>query len=307
MSFIDTSLLTVRNVTAYNSKERQTHILSNSAPAIDSIGYLKWKNSFQFISEMNEFTPTYAIQSGLSSVITPADENIKNLLQSTFSGLPNTGYLNSGGFEKYLKNLTYAYGYIQSSSLNDCINRLTKLEDITLYVPPMVKFIRSSGNVFEPISYIQTANPGKYRIHTSTLGLQGSNLINTPINNSVLTTSGIIDIGGYSNLIIHGVSKMRIDVNIGLEHTTAGAFSTFLLGSEALAPLVPSGTIGTPVVVNYLTPPAAPIGKITYFLTAADFINTPNKLFIGHRGNSTNATTAIPSFGGIHVTLNNMD
>ena len=78
MSFIDTSLLTVRNVTAYNSKERQTHILSNSAPAIDSIGYLKWKNSFQFISEMNEFTPTYAIQSGLSSVITPADENIKN-------------------------------------------------------------------------------------------------------------------------------------------------------------------------------------------------------------------------------------
>jgi len=304
MSFIDTSLLTVRNVTAYNSKERQTHILSNSAPAIDSIGYLKWKNSFQFISEMNEFTPTYAIQSGLSSVITPADENIKNLLQSTFSGLPNTGYLNSGGFEKYLKNLTYAYGYIQSSSLNDCINRLTKLEDITLYVPPMVKFIRSSGNVFEPISYIQTANPGKYRIHTSTLGLQGSNLINTPINNSVLTTSGIIDIGGYSNLIIPGVSKMRIDVNIGLEHTTAGAFSTFLLGSQALAPLV---HIGTPVVVNYLTPPAAPIGKITYFLTAADFINTPNKLFIGHRGNSTNATTAIPSFGGIHVTLNNMD
>ena len=304
MSFIDTSLLTVRNVTAYNSKERQTHILSNSAPAIDSIGYLKWKNSFQFISEMNEFTPTYAIQSGLSSVITPADENIKNLLQSTFSGLPNTGYLNSGGFEKYLKNLTYSYGYIQSSSLNDCINRLTKLEDITLYVPPMVKFIRSSGNVFEPISYIQTANPGKYRIHTSTLGLQGSNLINTPINNSVLTTSGIIDIGGYSNLIIPGVSKMRIDVNIGLEHTTAGAFSTFLLGSQDLEPLV---HIGTPVVVNYLTPPAAPIGKITYFLTAADFINTPNKLFIGHRGNSTNATTAIPSFGGIHVTLNNMD
>jgi hypothetical protein len=306
MSFVDTSLLTVRNVTAYNSKERQTHILSNSAPAIDSIGYLKWKNSFEFVRDMQEFSPTYTIQPGLSSVITPADENIKNLLQSTFAGLPNTGYLNSGGFEKYLKNVTYTYGYIQSSSLNDCINRLTKLEDITRYVPPMVKFIRSSGNVFEPISYIQTENPGKYRIHTSTLGLQGSNLINTPINNSGVITSGIIDIGGYSNLIIPGVSKMRIDVNIGLEHTTLGTFSTFLCSTDVSLG-TPVETLGTPVVVNYLTPPAAPIGKITYFLTAADFINTPNKLWIGHRGNVTNATTAIPSFGGIHVTLNNMD
>jgi hypothetical protein len=94
---------------------------------------------------------------------------------------------------------------------------------------------------------------------------------------------------------------MRIDVNIGLEHTTAGKFSTFLLTSQGSSP------IGTPVVVNYLTLPTAPIGKITYFLTAADLIGRPSMLNIGHRGDSTNATTAIPSFGGIHVTLNNMD
>jgi hypothetical protein len=250
---------------------------------------------------MKEVSPIFQIQNGLSTVITGSEANMKKVLQSTVAGLGSIGYISTSSLEKSINTLTYASGYIDSSSLYDCVNRLTQLEDITRYVGPMVKFIRSRGIVFEPRAYIQTANPGKYRIHTSTLGLQGSNLNNTPINNSEVTTSGIIDIGGYSNLIIPGVSKMRIDVNIGLEHTTAGAFNTFLLTDEGSEP------IGVRVVVNYPRPPTAPIGKITYFLTAEDFINTPNKLWIGHRGDSTNATTAIPLFGGIQVTLNNMD
>ena len=298
MNHVDTNILTARNIIAFRPTEWQTHIQSNSAPAIDAIGNLKWKSSLEFISTMKEVSPIFQIQTGLSSFITGSEANMKKVLQSTVAGL---GYINTSGLEKSINTLPYASGYIDSSSFYDCVNRLTQLEDITRYVGPMVKFIRSSGNVFEPRAYIQTENPGKYRIHTSTLGLQGSNLNNTPINNSGVTTSGIIDIGGYSNLIIPGVSKMRIDVNIGLEHTTAGAFSTFLLTDEGSEP------IGVPVVVNYLKPPTAPIGKITYFLTAEDFINTPNKLWIGHRGDSTNATTAIPLFGGIQVTLNNMD
>jgi len=301
MNHVDTNILTVRNIFAFSPTEWQTHIQPNSAPAIDTIGNLKWKSSLEFISTMKEVSPVFQIQNGLSTVITSAQTNMKNVLKSTVAGLGSIEYINTSGLERSINRLTYASGYIDSSSLYDCVNRLTQLEDITRYVGPMVKFIRSSGNVFEPRAYIQTANPGKYRIHTSTLGLQGSNLNNTPINNSEVTTSGIIDIGGYSNLIIPGVSKMRIDVNIGLQHTTAGTFSTFLFTEEP---------IGVPVVVNYLTPQAAPLGKITYFLTTEDFINTPNKLWIGHRGDSTtgtNATTAIPSFGGIQVTLNNID
>lgn len=295
MNHVDTNILTVRNIIAFRPTEWQTHIQPNSAPAIDAIGHLKWKSSLEFISTMKEVVPIFQIQGGLSTVITGAQTNMKNVLQSTVAGL---SYINTSGLERSINTLTYASGYIDSSSLYDCVNRLTQLEDITTSVGPMVKFIRSQGEQFEPRSYIQTANPGKYRIHTSTLGLQGSNLNNTPINNSEVITSGIIDIGGYSNLIIPGVSKMRIDVNIGLQHTTAGTFSTFLLSAEP---------IGVPVVVNYLTPPAAPIGKITYFLTAEDFINTPDKLWIGHLGEVTNATTSIPLFGGIQVTLNNMD
>lgn len=300
MNHVNTNILTARNITAFRPTEWQTHIQPNSAPAIDAIGNLKWKSSLEFISTMKEVSPVLELQTGLSTLIRGSEANIKNVLQSTVAGLGSIGYISTSGLETCIDRLTYASGYIDSSSLYDCVNHLTQLEDITRYVGPMVKFIRSQGEQFEPRAYIQTANPGKYRIHTSTLRLQGSNLNNTPINNSGVTTSGIIDIGGYSNLIIPGVSKMRIDVNIGLEHTTAGAFSTFLL-TAALDP------IGVPVVLNYLTPPAAPIGKITYFLTAEDFINIPNKLWIAHRGGVANATTSIPSFGGIQVTLNNMD
>lgn len=302
MTSVYTDIITVRNIYAFSSTETQRNIQPNSAPAIDSLGHLKWKSSLEFISTMKEVSPIFQIQSGLSTVITGSQTNMKNVLQSTVAGLGSIGYISTSGLERCLNTLTYAYGYIDSSSLYDCVNSLTQLEDITTYVPPMVKFIRSSGNVFEPRAYIQTANPGKYRIYTSSLGLQGSNLSNTAINNSAVTTSGIIDIGGYRDLIIPGVSKMRIDVNIGLEHTTAGKFSTFLYTGTG-----PLGPLGTPVVVNYLSPPTAPIGKITYFLTAADLIARPSVLNIGHRGDLTNATTSIPSFGGIHVTLNNMD
>jgi hypothetical protein len=302
MNHVDTNILTVRNIIAFRPTEWQTHIQPNSAPAIDAIGNLKWKSSLEFISTMKEVSPIFQIQTGLSTFITGSEANMKRVLQSTVAGLGSIDYISTSGLEKSINMLTYASGYIDSPSFYDCVNHLTQLEDITRYVGPMVKFIRSSGNVFEPRGYIQTANPGKYRIYTSTLGLQGSNLNNTAINNSGVTTSGIIDIGGYSRLIIPGVSKMRIDVNIGLQHTTAGTFSTFLLTAGAS-----EEPIGVPVVVNYLTPPTAPIGKITYFLTAEDFINTPDKLWVGHRGDVTNATTAIPLVGGIQVTLNNMD
>jgi hypothetical protein len=308
MNHVDTNILTVRNIIAFRPTEWQTHIQPNSAPAIDAIGNLKWKSSLEFISTMKEVSPIFQIQTGLSTFITGSEANMKKVLQSTVAGLGSIEYMSTSGLEKSINMLTYASGYIDSSSLYDCVNGLTQLEDITRYVGPMVKFIRSRGIVFEPRAYIQTENPGKYRIHTSTLGLQGSNLNNTPINNSGVTTSGIIDIGGYSNLIIPGVSKMRIDVNIGLEHTTTGKFSTFLLTADASAGSAASAEpIGVPVVVNYLTPQAAPIGKITYFLTAADFTSWNNNIFIGHRGDATNATTAIPLFGGIQVTLNNMD
>lgn len=305
MANVDTDILIVRNITAFHPTELERHIQTNSAPAIDAIGHLKWKGSLEFISTMKEVSPVFEIQTGLSTLIRGAEANIKNVLQSTVAGLGSIEYMSTSGLERCLNTLTYTYGYIDYSSLYDCVNGLTQLEDITRYVGPMVKFIRSQGEQFEPRAYIQKENPGKYRIHTSTLGLQGSNLSNTAINNSGVTTSGIIDIGGYSNLIIPGVSKMRIDVNIGLEHTTAGAFSTFLLRADASAE-----PIGTPFVVNYLSPQAAPIGKITYFLTAEDFTPWNNNIFIGHRGevaNATNATTAIPLFGGIQVTLNNMD
>ena len=299
--YIESDLITARNIIFFRPEQTNTHIQEASAPAIGSSGHLKWMSSLEFISSMTEFSPVYDIQPGLSTVIQNVLTDKDKTLQSTVAGLSKSSYINSLQLSRDMGTLSYTYGYISTSALYDCINSLTNLRNITDAVGPMVKFVRSQGERFEDRAFVKTANPGSYRIYSSTLSLQGSNLNNTAINNSGVITSGIIDIGGYRDLIIPGVSKMRIDVNIGLEHTTAGKFSTFLLSAQGSSP------IGTPVVVNYLTPPTAPIGKITYFLTAADFINSPNKLWIGHRGDPTNATTAIPLFGGIHVTLNNMD
>jgi hypothetical protein len=300
-NYVETDILTARNIIAFRREETNTHIQPGSAPVIGSSGHLKWMSSLEFISSMTEFSPVYDIQPGLSTLIQNVLTDKDKIIQSTVTGLSKSSYINSLGLSRDMGTLTYTHGYISSSALYDCINSLTSLKSITESVGPMVKFVRSRGERFDDRAFIKTANPGSYRIYSSTLSMQGSNLRNTAINNSGVTTSGIIDIGGYRDLIIPGISKMRIDVNIGLEHTTAGKFSTFLLRAGA------SEAIGTPVVVDYLTPPTAPIGKITYFLTAADLIGRPSMLNIGHRGDVTNATTAIPSFGGIHVTLNNMD
>jgi hypothetical protein len=303
-NYIETDIITARNIVFFRPDETNTHIQPSSAPAIGSLGQLKWMNSLEFINSMKETLPIYELQPGLSTIYKSIK---KDIIESLLNGVAET-YLTNTELSRSIETLTYTVGYINTSALYDCINSLTNLSNITDSVGPMVKFIRGTGQRFENRAFVKTANPGSYRIYSSTLGLQGTNLNNTLINNSGVITSGIIDIGGYRDLIIPGVSKMRIDVNIGLQHTVAGKFSTFLLTAQALTPLVPSVPIGTPVVVNYLSPPPAPIGKITYFLTAADFINTPNKLWIGHRGDLIhNATTSIPSFGGIHVTLNNMD
>jgi len=313
-NYIDSGLITARTIIAFRPEKTNTHIQPDSAPVIGSSGHLKWMSSLEFISSMTEFSPVYNIQSGLSTVIQNVLTDKDKIIQSTVRGLGNSSYISTSQLLKDMGALTYKHGYISSSALYDCINSLTSLKSITESVGPMVKFVRSRGERFDDRAFVKTANPGSYRIYTSSLGLQGSNLRNTAINNSAVTTSGVIDIGGYRDLIIPGVSRMRIDVNIGLEHTTAGKFSTFLYsGMGPLGPLGPLSALaplGTPVVVNYLTPPMAPVGKITYFLTAADLIARPSVLNIGHRGEATgatNATTSIPSFGGIHVTLNNMD
>lgn len=299
-NYIESDIITGRNIIFFNPEERNTHIQPASAPVIGSLGHLKWLSSLEFINYMKETLPIYELQPGLSTVHQNTQRDMLANTRSTVAGIGSMSYISTSSLARSMGSLTYTHGYISSSALYDSINKLTNLKNITDTIGPMLKFVRGSGKRFEDRAFVKTANPGSYRIYSSTLGLQGSNLSNATINNSGVTTSGIIDIGGYSNLIIPGVSKMRIDVNIGLQYSNMGKFSTFLLS----APSVP---IGTPVVVNYISPPSAPIGKITYFLTAADFTNTPNKIWIGHRGDSTNATTSIPSVGGIHVTLNNMD
>jgi hypothetical protein len=311
---IDTNILHVRNIFAPN-------VAPNSAPAIGPYGHFNWKSPLEFISSMGAVSSLTEMYFGLSSLSSICDYNIKDLLRSTVIGIGSSGYTSTSAVSDTATSLCYTHSYISSSSLYECVNNLTQLNYITSNIGPMVKFVRGDGYRFEPRGYVKTANPGFYRIYNSTIGLQGSNLLNTEIISDVTTPSGIIDIGGYRNLI-NEASKMRIDVEIGLEITEAGVGSgagagalktirTFLYASD------PREIIGTPVVFDYKQ--LGKLGKITYFLTYADLASRPATLKIGHYCYSDafdplgageragSATTNIPSNGGIFITLNNMD
>lgn len=293
---IDTNILHVRNIFAPN-------VAPNSAPAIGTTGSFIWKSPLEFISSMGVVSSLTEMYSGFSSISSIHDSNMDHILQSTVSGLSASGYVSSSMVTKTLTSLSYTDSYISSSALFACINNLDQLPWIIDNVGPMVKFIRGAGGRFEPRAYVKTTNPGLYGIYTSSLGSQGSNLANTSVAPNVTMPSGIIDIGGYRNRLCAS-SKMRIDVELGLQVTSAaqGTLSTFLVSSGG-------GPIGTPVVMNYRTTEEARLGKITYFLTAADLANRPDILNIGHRfDTAVVATTNIPlATGGIFITLNNMD
>ena len=292
---IDTNILHIRNIFAPN-------IPPNSAPAIGTDGSFKWKSPLEFISSMGAVSSLSEMYSGFSTLSSICDSNTKNVMRSTVAGLSASGYVSSSLVTNTVTTLSYTHSYINSSALYDCINNLDSLPSITNNVGPMVKFVRGAGHRFEDRAYVKTANPGLYRIYTSTLGLQGSNLANTSVLPNATITSGIIDIGGYRNKLCAS-SKMRIDVELGLQVTGGGGtISTFLYDAAASACV-----IGTPVVLDYTS--LGKLGKITYFLTYEDLASRPTTLNIGHCCDSAAAvvTTNIPYAGGAHITLNNMD
>jgi hypothetical protein len=303
---IDTTYLKIRDVFAFNANSGEV-IQRDSVPVIGDSGHIDWKNSLEFISSIS--VPTLSttvlnlltmIQPGLSTLSTTYFSTTASYLQSTVEGLgslPNgNDYISSSKLLFTVNRLAGDYGYISSTNLYDCINRLGNLNTIgpILNIP---------GSNFDARGYVSTLHPGEYRIYQSSLLLQGANLVNTPINTNVLTVTNI-DVGGYASHIVPS-SKMRIDINtnMNITHTTSVQrnLSTFL------TPYLSNLPVGSPVVLNY-TATGVNLPSMSFILNATDLSDLIGPLQLKCSTDSTGfITTVIPDVGGIHITLDNTD
>lgn len=303
---VDTTYLRIRDVFAFNANSGEV-IKRDSVPVIGHEGHLDWKSSLEFISTIS--IPTLSttflgilsmIQPGLSTLSTVYFSTTTAFLTSTVAGLgslPNgNDYVSSSKLYFTVDRLTGDYGYVSSTQVYDCINRLGNLDTIG----PILKV----GSNFEARGYVSTLHPGEYKIYQSSLRLQNANLVNTGITNGNVLNITNVDIGGYSSHIV-GSSKMRIDINTNMtvSHNTSVQrnFSTFLADNIYTIP------IGSPVVVNYnATSLSLPYMSFTLNSTELASLTGPLKLKCS-TDSSGSITTLLPDVGGIHITLDNTD
>jgi hypothetical protein len=300
-SRIDTAYLKIRDVFAFNANSGEI-IQADSVPVIGYEGHLEWKSSLEFISSINipSLNTTVLgalsmIQPGLSTLSTVYFSTTASFLTSTTQGLgslPNgTDYISSSKLLFTIDRLSGDYGYISSTTLYDCINRLGNLNSIT----PLL-----NAGSFGTGGYVSTLHPGEYKIYQSSLRLQGTNLTNTPINTSPLTVTNI-DIGGYIPHIVAS-SKMRIDINTNftLTHPTSVQrnFTSFLT-------LYNGNLQISPITMNY-TATSMSLPSMTFLLNASQ-LTTPTLQLKCTTDSSGSITTLLPTLGGIHITLDNTD
>jgi hypothetical protein len=302
---VDTTYLKVRDVFAFNANSGEV-IQRDSVPVIGHEGHVDWKSSLEFISTVS--VPTLSstvlsvlsrIQPGLSTLSTVYFSTLGTFLTSSIQGLGslpnNNDYVSTSKLLFTVGRLTGDYGYISSTQLYDCINRLGNLDTIGP--------ILNVGSNFSARGYVSTLNPGEYRIYQSSLQLQGANLVNLPINNTVVTVTNI-DLGGYASRIV-GSSKMRIDVNtnMNVSHNTSVQrnFSTFLTRYNNNLP------IGSPVVIDY-NATGLSLPYMSFTLKFTDLYPLTGRIQLKcFTDSSGNINTLIPNVGGIHITLDNTD
>jgi hypothetical protein len=290
-----------------NSKSGDV-IQYDSFPVIGHDGQLVWRDPSEFLGGILYKSTTVlelleAVQPGLSTLSTNFTEVRDFMLKSTVAGLGKL-YISTFGLIQKVTELSVEHGYISTTSIYTCLGSLSKLDDITESVGPMVMFLSAIDSNFAPSGYISTVNPGKYHNYYSTLGFTGglTNANNANINTGIQSLS--FDLGGFEIL---SKSKMRIDINANvsvsytnppLPQSIVTSFSTFLYNGTR--------PIGIPVVVNYSNLNFS-MSKFTYFLTANDL--SSGSLELWHRAinfdNTNVQISVIPT--SISATLINMD
>jgi len=314
---LDTNIITIRDVFAFNSKTDEV-IPTHYFPVIKTDAKLEWLDPASFLESISipvRSTTVLglmkSIRPGFSTLSTNFSRGRDIVLRSTVTGLVKSDYVNFTQMNSKFVDLTLDYGYISSTSLYDCVKGLSKMDDITNYISPMILFVNAAGSNFLPSGYVSTINPGNYHIYYSTLNITGNNLTSATMNNTTTVESIGINLTGYENTLLN-TSKLRIDItgNIDVTYTNPPqpqsiltTFSTFLFNGTR--------PIGTPVVVNYSNV-LFNTGKLTYFLEKSDLTPFPASITLRHRitnpdNTNANITTSIPNVGGIQVRINNMD
>lgn len=322
---LDTNLLRVRNITAFNPVTSE-FIQPAQIPVIGDQGIVTWKSSLEFLSSISVPTVSCSVleilktvQPGISTMSTIQASTLRSQLVSTVRGLGTSAYVSTTYLENELDMLSMRHGYyISSTTLFDVVSNLSNLTVISGYngyaglgpIPVATNGSNLTGG------YVYTVNPGKYATYKSSLGCAIGNVAGALAQGEGLAGS-VVDIRGYGGLYTNK-SRLSIDVitNATLTFSGAGApagtaFST-LLYSTGTTQFTVNTITGDPVVYSVPTGATSfsiPMVKFLVQTPQINLANVPTSLTLAYVINAANASlqTNIPIKSGIFVTLDNTD
>jgi hypothetical protein len=316
---IDTHILRVRNLFALQPST-QAYIQPFQLPIVANEGQVQFYSTLQWLScisvpltgnpnntLLNIFS---TIQPGLSTF---ADITQSNFV-STTAGLGTALYVSTSFLDNKIARLSQDNKYISASMLYDTISWLGNLSRINETPNPIS--IMNNSNFPLGVGYVSTSHAGEYKTYYSTLGsLNLNNLDNQSFNTGDSFNPVNIDLGGYSSHLVPN-SKFIIDVslNLRLATPTGQTRNSQVFVSTFLTRIGENTPKGLPVVS-----PMAPtdsnlhLGNAKFFLTSNDVYPLGQmSLNLELRKNNLldgpfDASTYIPTVGGIFVTLDNKD
>lgn len=312
---VDTNILRIRDVYALNLSNSD-FIKPLQFPSIGDNGRLKWYSTLELLSSMSIPAVSCSVldilstvQPGISTMSTITASTQATYLNSTVTGLGSVNYVSTSFLFNQITLLSQVYKYISATTLYDCFANLADLKWIGDNGGPMSLI----GSNFSG-GYVSTMTPGQFTVIRSTLGFQGANIANAPMDNTSNLTSITVDIGGFSNRITNA-TKLQIDIDLNAYYGFTGGvggicyLSTYFtsvgglqqIGKDCVTSEIPGGVTST----NQ--------GHIRFLLRKADLTPWPGPLQLHHTikhtvgAPDTRFGCYVPKTSGIFVTLDNID
>lgn len=311
---VDTNLLRIRDVTALNPTNNG-YIEPFQIPQIYQEGKLKWYSSLEFLSTISipavsctVLQILSSVQPGICTMSTINNSTTTSFIRSTVEGLGDSLYVSTSYLENKIVLLSQVYKYISATTLYDAFVHLADMRWIGDNNGPMRLINSNLSN-----GYVSTVNPGRYSVYRSSMGFEGSNIVNTSMDSTSNLPSIQINPRGFSTLLTNA-SKFQIDIDLNALYNFIGGLSgsatlqTFLVAADT------NNQIGQ-AIVNIL-PAGLPVfsqGHLRFLIGCNQFTPWPTSLQLRHRfttlagGNTVTMYTNVPTSNGVFITLDNLD
>lgn len=311
---VDTNILRIRDVYALNLSNAE-FIRPLQFPSIGENGRLKWYSTLELLSSMSipavscsVLDILSSVQPGISTMSSITASTQTSYLNSTVNGLGTVNYVSTSFLFNQITLLSQVYKYVSCTTLYDCFANLADMRWIGDNGGPMSLIGSNLSN-----GYVSTMTPGQFTVIRSTLGIQGANIANVPMDNTSNLTSINVDIGGFSNRITNA-TKLQIDIDLNAYYGFTGGTGGLCYLSSYFTAIGGTQQIGKDCVTSEIPPGVTSTsqGHIRFILRKSDLTPWPGTLQLHHTLSNTVETPTrfgcyVPKTGGIFVTLDNLD